>query len=85
MSKEHFSEGFEFNGFRFGWKKKTLWRLPTIKDGREYSMRKVPLIQITDRIKGYRIIRQKKSIAQVRALTEVVNFEVNVSDCKQCR
>ena len=78
-----FKSGFVYKKFKFGIKNKRVWRLPITKDGREYSMREVPVIQLTKNIRGYRLIRDKKSLQQVARMAKAVNYKV-AEDCKEC-
>lgn len=78
-----YTEGFSYLGFRFAFKNKELFRLPTIKNGRSYPLKKVPVISLSKTSKGFRLIRTKRSILQVRAMVEKVNWKIN-NECKQC-
>ncbi len=66
--------GFEYKGFLFGWKNKTLYRLPTYKNGRSYPLRKINHIEINNKI-GYRVVRDKKTIEQLMEMTEIINYK----------
>lgn len=79
-----YTEGFIYKGVKFAWKNKKLFRLPIIKDGREYGLRLVPKINITDKVKGYRICREKKSLQQIRRMTKKVNYKVTEFECREC-
>ncbi len=81
----NFVEGFKYKSFTFAWKNQILYRLPKNKKGRHYPMREVPLIDITDNIQGYRIMREKKTLDQVRLMTDKIDVKVKKSDCKECR
>lgn len=79
-----FEQGFKHREFKFGWLKDILYRLPTTVHGRDYSMREVPIINITSNIQGYRIIRDKKSIIQAKAMTKKVHWVVKSIHCEEC-
>lgn len=78
-----FKEGFEFEGFKYGFKKQILYRLPITKNNRNYPLRIVPIINLSKTSRGYRLCRQKKSQAQVRSMVQKVDWEIN-NNCKQC-
>lgn len=79
-----FTHGFKYAGFRFGYLDSKLYRLPTKIHERNYSMRELPLINITEKIQGYRIIRDKKSIVQMKLMLKSVNFSVKSIHCEKC-
>lgn len=79
-----FKIGFVYKDFKFGLKNQKLYRLPTIKNGKEYSMREVPVIWITSKIRGYRIVRDKKSLKQIEQMVESISIRVKYNDCKDC-
>ncbi len=79
-----FEEGFKFKCFKFGWLGGKLFRLPNKLHDREYSMREVPVIDITKTIKGYRLIREKKSVNQVMVMIKKVSYNVKLKQCPQC-
>lgn len=79
-----FTEGFKYSGFKFAVLEGKLFRLPIKKDGRDYAFREVPIINITKKIKGYRIIRDKKSLRQIRDMVKKVNFSMKKSECSEC-
>jgi hypothetical protein len=85
MDKIEFTKGFVCNGFKYGWFKSKLFRLPTTKNDREYSLREVPKININENIIGYRIQREKKSIAQVENMSKKVSYKIKASLCPQCK
>lgn len=78
-----YKEGFLFKEFKFGWENKKLYRLPCVKNDRSYSLREIPLIKLSKTGQGYRLIRVKKSIAQVRALTKKVDWKLT-NNCVEC-
>ncbi len=79
------SEGFLFEDFKYGFKKGTLFRLPSIKNGRSYPIKEVPIIKLSATSNGYRLCRVKKSIAQVHSMVEKVNWKYNNIDCRECK
>ena len=66
--------GFNYKNFTFGWFKKELYRLPSKSGLSFYPLKKLNLIDVGNK-KGYRIVRDKKTIDQLKELTEVINFE----------
>lgn len=78
-----YKEGFKFKGFKFAFKNKRLYRLLCKKNGRVYSLREVPVIYLSKTGKGYRLIREKKSLAQIRDMTKKVNWKSS-NNCKEC-
>ena len=82
---QNFKYGFEYKGLNFGWKNKKLFRLPSTKHLRSYPLRELPLIKI-GKNKGYRVVRDKKTIDQLMEITEVINYkyEVNGIGSKDC-
>lgn len=83
MTSIFFEEGINYKGLKFGWLRGKLYRLPCKKAGRSYGFKKLPVISITDNIKGYRISREKKSFEQLRMMTKSINVEV--PKCEQCK
>lgn len=81
MVKYH--EGFIFKDFKFAFKNKQLFRLPMIKNNRFYPLREVPVISLSKTGRGFRLIREKKSISQVRSMVQKVNWTIK-EQCKEC-
>lgn len=81
---EVYREGFSFREFKFAFKNEKLFRLPSIKNGRSYPFKEVPLIKLSKTGEGFRLCRQKKSILQVRAMVQKVNWKIK-EQCKQCK
>ena len=77
-------EGFEFEEFKYGFKKGTLFRLPSTKNGRYYPIKEVPRIKLSATSEGYRLCRMKKSITQVHSMLEKVNWKYPNINCKEC-
>lgn len=69
----NFKFGFEFNGFIYGWHKKELYRLPTTKGNRSYTLIKVGTYE-----GGYYVGRRMKSNRQVKAMTHYINKKVEI-------
>ena len=63
-----FKFGFSFNGMRFGWCKRELYRLPQTYNNRFYCLKKLNEITIGNKI-GYRVNRKKLTINQLEAIT----------------
>lgn len=81
---QNFKYGFEYKGFNFGWKDKKLFRLPTTtKDLRSYPLKELPIIEIgKKKNKGYRIVRDKKTIEQLMEITEVIDYKYEINGKK---
>ncbi|QQV91498.1 hypothetical protein M1M25_gp063 [Tenacibaculum phage Gundel_1] len=60
-----FKYGFEYKNFLYGWNKKELYRLPIIVHKRSYPLKKLNSIKINSH-KGYRIVKDKKTIKQLQ-------------------
>ena len=77
--------GFVYKGFNFGWKDKILFRLPSEKNLNYYPLKKLSSIDIGNK-KGYRVVRDKKTIDQLMEITEVINYKyiVNGKYSKNC-
>lgn len=78
-----FKKGFAHKGFKFGWHNKTLYRLPITKDGKDYPLKELSLIEIGNK-QGFRLIRDKKSLDQVRNMTKNIKVVVKVIKCDEC-
>ena len=79
-----FKYGFYYFGFKYGFIDNKLFRLPIEKDGRQYPLREVPRIKLSETGIGYRLVRQKKSLAQVESMLEKVNWKINKVECVEC-
>lgn len=66
--------GFKYKNFTFGWFKKNLYRLPSESNLKFYPLKKLNIIDIGNK-KGYRIVRDKKTIEQLQEMTEVINYK----------
>lgn len=77
--------GFEYKGFNFGWKDKSLFRLPSKKNLNYYPLKKLSLIDVGNK-KGYRIMKDRKTIDQIMEITEVINYEyiINGNNSEDC-
>lgn len=71
---KNFKYGFQYKGFNFGWKNKKLYRLSSTKSLKSYPFKKLSEIKIGNK-KGYRVVRDKKTIEQLMELTEVINYK----------
>lgn len=76
-------EGFVYKGFKFGFNNKTLYRLSINKGNRSYPSKEIPIINLSRTSKGYRLVRDKKSFAQIRSMVKKVNWKIN-NTCKEC-
>jgi hypothetical protein len=74
----HFKFGFEFNGLMYGWHKKELYRLPTTKNNRHYTLMKVGRYA-----NGYYVGRRMKSDAIVKSMTRFINVKVEIIEDDQ--
>lgn len=70
--------GFTYKGFLFGWKEKKLYRLPSEKNLRNYSLKELSKIKINNH-DGYRVVRDKKTIKQLMEMTELINYRYVVN------
>lgn len=76
-----FNYGFEKMGFRFGWFKKELYRLPSEINSRYYSLKKLNLIKIGKQ-KGYRICTKKLTISQLEKTTNLFSEPIKINNFK---
>ena len=74
----HFKYGFEYKGFNFGWKDKNLFRLPSTKHKKHFPLRKLSIIKIGNK-KGYRVVKDKKTIDQLMEITEIINYTYTIN------
>jgi len=74
-----FKYGFEYKGFNFGWNKKKLFRLPSEKKTlKNYPLKELSEIKIGNK-KGYRIVRDKKTIVQLMEKTKIIDYTYTVN------
>lgn len=79
----NYKYGFTYKGFKFGWRDKKLYRLPSIVNNRFYPIKELSEIMIHNKV-GYRIVRDKKTIEQLKEITVQIDYDhVTVSD-KDC-
>lgn len=69
----NFKYGFTYKNLNFGWYKKELYRLPSFSNFRNYPLKKLSKIKINKK-EGYRIARDRKTIEQIKELTELINY-----------
>lgn len=74
----NFKYGFTYKEFNFGWRNKKLFRLPTIKNLKSYPIKELSTIDVGNK-KGYRVVRDKKTIEQLMELTEIINYKYVVN------
>jgi len=72
----HFRYGFTYNNLNYGWYNKELYRFPFNKYGKYYSLYKLKLIIIGNNI-GYRLSGNKKTLKQLKELTNLINYKYN--------
>lgn len=77
----NFKYGFEYKNFLFGWHKKKLYRLPSVSNNRNYDLKLLSRIKIGKQ-EGYRVVRDKKTINQLKELTEQINYTYVVNGYK---
>jgi hypothetical protein len=72
----NFSFGFEFDGIRYGWHKRSLYRLPHEKSGKTFALRKIMAgrIGVTT---VYSIGGKKRTIGNLKTITVKVDWSVN--------
>lgn len=61
--------GFEISGIEYGWKDRSLFRLPQLIGCRAYSLKKLDLIPIGQKY-GYRVGGKRKTIDQLKDITQ---------------
>lgn len=67
--------GFTYKHFNYGWYKKDLYRLPSVNSkNQNFPLKKLNLIKVNKK-KGYRLLRDKKTLDQLEELTEVINYK----------
>ena len=69
----NFEYGFEYKGFLFGWKNEKLFRITSTKGG-HYPLKELSQIKVGNK-KGYRIVRDKKTIEQLKELSDVFTIK----------
>ena len=74
----NYKYGFEYKGFNFGWLNKKLYRLPSTKNLRSYPLKELNEIKI-NKSKGYRVVRDRKTIKQLMEMTEIINFKYTIN------
>lgn len=79
----NYKYGFDYKRFSFGWKNKELHRLPSVLsydngDIKSFPLKKLPLIDVGNK-KGYRIVKDRKTIDQLMEMTEVINYTHTVN------
>ena len=80
----NFKYGFKYKNFLFGWhdsKEDELYRLPSVSNNRNYDLKLLSKIKIGKQ-EGYRIVRDKKTINQLKELTEQINYTYVVNGYK---
>ena len=69
-----YSFGFEFDGIIFCWKNKELYRMPHVKDNRNYKKRKLELQKIGGSY-GYFICGIPKSLTNLKSITKRIDHK----------
>ena len=79
-----FEFGFEYKGAKYGFKSKKLYRLPHLKDGRNYGLLEIPQTKV-GKTKVYRIQRDKLTLNRIQNITIAVEWEIErVGKNKDC-
>jgi hypothetical protein len=74
--------GIIHNGIIYGWIGKELYRLPQSKGTTSFGLKKMTPCGVGNAT-GYYMGRRKKTIAQLQAMTSVINFRLfTVSDAE---
>jgi hypothetical protein len=73
----HFTSGFSYKGFNYGWYEKKLYRLPSFSGKYFYSLREVPKINV-GKTWGYRIKKDKLSWMQIKSLTKKIDCKIEI-------
>lgn len=71
--------GFIFNEVLYGWYEKELYRLPQMIGKRYY-----PLMKCGTHKKGYYVGRTRKSFAQLKSMTVLIDFQTHEISDKDC-
>jgi len=78
-----FKYGFTYNGTRFGWKNKKLYRLPFEANNRSYGLKEIkPLL--TGTTICYNIRKNRFTINALERMTEEVDWKVKVIKSEDC-
>jgi hypothetical protein len=68
-----FNYGVKFKNILYGWHNKKLYRLPYINKNYNFPLKELSLISIGNKY-GYRLSGKKKTINQLKELTNLINF-----------
>lgn len=66
--------GIDFDGIKYGWKDKKLFRMPQMIGKRFMPLKELALVDVGKQ-KGYYLNLKKKSLPQLEAMTTYINFE----------
>ncbi len=77
----NFKYGFLYQGVKYGWFKKDLYRLPFTKGKRSYGLKKIHPVRLG---KVYNLQRGQKTIAQMQLMTIPVDWKVIIHSGKDC-
>lgn len=58
--------GFTYEGVEYGWYEKKLYRLPFVREGRNYTLKEIKSMR---RGKVYNIQKVQKTVAQIKQMT----------------
>jgi hypothetical protein len=67
--------GIIHNGIIYGWINKELYRLPQSKGTLSFGLKKMTPCEVGNAT-GYYMGRRKKTIAQLQAMTQIINFRL---------
>lgn len=71
-----FKKGFYYKGLLYGWYKKELYRLP-MQQNYVLGLKKLNVIKVGNK-EGYRVAKDKKTIAQCMAMSTTINKKVEI-------
>lgn len=76
-----FTIGFKHKGLQYGWKDGELYRLPSMKSGKTYQIKKLSLIKVGNK-QGYRCMRDKLTLEQLAHKSKPINVKVELKKHK---
>ncbi len=78
-----FKKGFEFNGVKYGWNKKNLYRLPVQIGKRFYAIKKMKQ-QLIGTTWVWNVYKHTMTKNQLKQLTKDVNWKVKENISPDC-
>lgn len=79
----HFKYGFVYKGVTYGWYKKKLYKLPYVKNKRNYVLKEIPSYVFKSTV-VFNVCRAKKTINKLEELTEEINKSINIIIKDEC-